>query len=459
MNAEQQQQVGAVCSTKATRRWPSLLALGLSALLGLSGLGLSPLAEAQSSKSTPKIAEFYVETDDELTVGSKLEFTLEGSERGIATVRISGIAARIPLREVEPGVYEGSYTVKPGDRITTASTARGTLKRRNRSTSMMLQESLGVTVNSLPPLPVPALPGVLAIEILTVTPIDRLEAGADLDFTMLASPGGQASVTIEGVANPVPLRETKSGQYSGSYTLRRNDRIAANARVSGTLEVSGRTLRTLLNQPLVASVKRPVIGNLSPAQGEKLSVGESVSVSGTFDETTGGGIDPRSVVVTLDGQDVSRNAVITPQFFNYRSDLEPGSHTAVVTAKDRSGASLRQSWQFSVAAGSVATSLQLEITSHQNMAQVLPGLTEVRGRTAADASVDIQVLSVSAIFGMFGYNQNLLSQTVRADARGNFMFSFVAPPTTRGGGRVEISLTATKGNLRQTQSLVLMQAQ
>ena len=447
-------------SNRARGRWSALPALLLSALVGISALVFTEPAAAQSSNAAPKISEFYVDSEDQLRVGSTLDFTLEGSSRGVASVRVSGIEARIPLKEVELGVYEGRYTVKAGDRISSTTTARATLKRRNRSTSLLLGESLGVTVNAVLP-PTPVQPGVLAIESLTLTPIDKIEAGADLDFTMVASPGGQASVNIEGVTNPVILREIRSGTYTGSYTVRRSDRIANNARVTGTLLASGRTLRIPLNQSLVASVKRPVIGNLLPVDGARLASGASVSISGTFDDSSGGGVDPASVVLVVGGRDVTRSAVITPQFFNYRAELDASTHTAVVTAKDRAGNSLRQSWQFTVltAAAATSTALPLELTSHQNQSQIVAGQIDLRGRTAPDATVDAQVTSVSTIFGMLGLSQNLLTQSVRADANGNFLISFAAPAMPKGGGRLQITLTANKGSQRQVQNLVLVQAQ
>ncbi len=441
--------------TAAGRRFAAMLALALLMLFAFSNA-----ATAQSSKSIPQITEFYVDGEEELEVGAKLDFTLEGTARGTASVRISGIAARVPLKEVEPGVYEGSYTVKVGDRISTATTARATLTRRNRSSTALLTEPLGITVLGSQTLP--AQPQVLAIESFTVTPLDKLEAGADLDFKMTASPGGQASVNIEGLANAVALRETRSGVYTGSYTIRRTDKIAANARVTGTLVASGRTLRSALDQPLLLSSKKPLIGNLTPADGARLASGDSVSVSGTFDDSIGG-VDPATVSVVIGGRDVSRSSVITPQFFNYRSALEPGSYPVVVTAKDRAGNTVRQSWQFVVAGSSTSTSsttsLPLELSSHQNMASVVTGPIELRGRTAPDASVDVQVTSVSTIFGMLGLSQNLFTQNVRADANGNFVINFQVPAMPKGGGRLQVSLVATKGSQRQTQNLTLVQSQ
>lgn len=433
----------------------------LAAALLLSAAVVSPKVRAQDgAASAPQISEFYVESEDQLSVGSKLLFTVEGSAGGSASVRISGIPQRIALKEVEPGVYEGSYTVKKGDRITAATTARSTLARRNRSSSSVLKESLGLTVSTGVAAPPVALPGVLAIESLSVKPLDKLEPGADLEFTMQASPGGQAAVSIEGVASPVPLRELKAGSYAGSYTVRRNDKISANARVSGTLVAGGKTVRLPLNQALVTAAKKALVGNLSPADGEKVRVGEAVAVSATFDDSTGGGIDPKSVAVTLDGRDVTSLAVVTAQFFNLRTDLEAGAHVVAVSAKDRAGTAVRQTWKFTVeASAGPPAALPLEVTSHLTAAEVVPGPIEVRGRTVADASIEVLVVGVPSVLGVFGVRQQLLTQTIRADASGAFVFSFVAPKMPKGGGSYEISLVATKGSQRQTLNLVLVQKQ
>lgn len=417
-------------------------------------------AAAQSSSSAPVIEQFYVESDEQLEAGSKIAFTVEGTPGAKASVRIGGINRRIPLKEVEEGVYEGSYTVRSSDQISASTSARATLQRRNRSTSAILSGSLGATVGVLASVPSAVLPSVLAIESFSVKPVDRIEPGAELNFTMNGTPAGQAAFTIEGVASDVPMRELRAGEYVGSYTVRRADRLSANTKVVATLTTSGKTLRSNLSQSLVAEAERPVIRNLSPSDGETVVGGGGlISVSGTFDDSSGGGIDPKRVTVAVGGKDVTQSTVITPQFFNYRADLGSGTYTAVVTATDRAGNSTRQSWKFNVVAPSSAaatTGLPLQILSHQNMAAIGPGLTEVHGRTAPDATVDVQVRAVSAVFGFFGVSQTLLTQTVHADAKGDFVFSFQSSSMAKDV-RYEISLTASKGGVNKVENLVLMQ--
>src|SRR5205085_612452 len=47
----------------------------------------------------------------------ELRFSLEGTPGGRATLNIGNDAANVPLREVAPGRYEGSYTIRRQDRI------------------------------------------------------------------------------------------------------------------------------------------------------------------------------------------------------------------------------------------------------------------------------------------------------------------------------------------------------
>lgn len=433
--------------------FPALLAALLLA-------GPLPAAAQNRGSAAPVIEQFYVESDDQLSAGSKISFTVEGTPGAKASVRIGGIARRIPLKEVEPGVYEGTYTVRSGDQISASSGARATLQRRNRSTSAQLSDTLGTTVGAIAAVPSQVLPSVLAIESFAVTPIDRIEPGAELSFTLNGTPGGQAAFTIEGVATDVPMREVRAGQYVGNYTVRRADKLTANTRVVGTLTTSGRTLRSNLSQSLVAEVRKPVIRNLSPADGETVVAGTAISVSGTFDDSSGGGIDPKKVTVSVGGKDVTGSTVITPQFFNYRADLGSGAYTAVVTATDRAGNTMRQTWKFTVAAPTSAAAtamLPLQILSHQNMGAIGTGLTEVRGRTAPEATVQVQVRAVSAVFGFFGVAQNLLTQSVQADANGDFAFRFTPLSSSKTKDmRYEITLTASKGGQSTVESLVLM---
>jgi hypothetical protein len=422
---------------------------------------ISEPACAQRAVS-PEIDKFYVESDNRLAPGAELTFTIEGTPGGKASVRISGLQRNIPLKEVSSGVYQGGYTIKHKDRITASNTVRATLRVGSRSAgeTYTLPSEYGPAPSAAAaPAPAPApQPAAPKIDRFTVAPIGRIEPGADLRFAMIGTPGAKASFTIEGVAKNVPMQEVTRGNYEGSYTIRRLDHFPSTVNIFGTLEANGQAIGARLNQALIADATPPVIRNISPRDGETVAAGNPTSISARFDDSGGVGVDASSVRVMVGGRDVTQRSKITPQFFNYREDLQPGRYAVEVVARDLAGNAVRYAWTFSVAPQPAPASLPLQILSHANNAQVSRGTIEIRGRTAPDARVDVQVLGHSAVAGLFGVTQKVYDQSLRADPNGNFAFTF-RPQIAVPGTRYEITMNATKADLRTETQLVLFQQQ
>lgn len=286
----------------------------------------------------------------------------------------------------------------------------------------------------------------------------ELGPGADLRFAMTGTPGAKAFFTIEGVAKNVPMQEVSRGNYEGSYTIRRLDHFPATVGIFGTLEADGQTAGARLNQALLADATPPVISNIFPRDGETVTVGAPTTISATFDDSGGVGVDAKSIRVIVGGTDVTQRSQVTPQFFNYRENLRPGRYSVEVTARDLAGNPVRHAWTFAVALQPAPASLPLQILSHANNAQVSGGTIEVRGRTAPDARVDVQVQGLSSVAGLFGIRQQVYEQSLRADAYGNFAFSF-QPRFAVPGTRYEIAMTAKKADLSTDAQLVLFQQQ
>jgi len=438
----------------------------LLALLAFATLHFLP-APAHAQKAAPVIDQFYADPATQFTPGTEITFTVEGTPRGKASVRVAGIRRNIPLQEVDRGVYEGSYTITTRDRVTAASTMRATLRARGRSVTESQPIGGGAVAAApaapaapatppAPPAPAKPAPVALSLVNFTVAPIPRIEPGADLKFTLTGTPGAKASFTIENIAKDVAMQEVKPGVYEGSYTIRRNDQFTAGVAIVGTLEANGQVNRMRLAQPLVQDAKTPVVKNAAPRDRETVHA-NPVVVSGTFDDVGGSGIDPASVRLVVGGNDVTRSAVITPQFFTYRSELRPGTYQVEVSAKDRSGNPLRHAWSFTVATqAAAATGLPLQILSHQNNAQVPNGPIEVRGRTAPDATVDVAVNGTAALAGAFGVSQQVFNQRLQADGAGNFSFTFQSP-LPLPGARFEATIVASKGGQTKDTRLVLFQ--
>jgi hypothetical protein len=430
---------------KTVQRFFSFLAPLLA--VGFIATAAQP-ASAQPNRFTPEVSKFEVQASDSLDAGSELEFMLEGTPRGKATVKLSGVNRTIVLNEVERGVYEGTYTIMRRDVLGKAPIARATLRVRN---------SNKVVTQALAPA-APAAPAVaaLAIERFSVTPLARLEPGSELRFAAVGTPGARVAFTIDGIVRDEQMREVRPGRYEGVYTVRRNDNFPAQPNVVASFEANGQVIRSKLAQALVLPARAPVITNLAPKNNETVA-GIAVSVSASF-EDTGGGVDARSVKLVIDGQDVTRGASITPQFVTWRGDLRAGTHNVELTAADTAGNAVRQNWSFTMAGpqASASTLLPIEITSHANNTQVPSGTIEVRGRTAPDARVDVRVETVGSLAGYLGMNQPPQTQTVRADRAGNFAFNFQSQVPVPGA-RFDINVTAWRGDRNAETRLVLYQ--
>lgn len=417
---------------------------------------LPAIAQAQPKNSanfTPQITSFEIDQADQLVPGAEIDFIVEGTPRSQASVRLSGINKTIALREVESGLYEGTYTISRRDKLSPTATARATLRSKKGAT--VASRALAATAAAPAAVAVAVAP---KIERFTVTPVARIEPGAELRFTALGTAGARATFSIDGIAEDIPMREVRPGQYEGAYTIRRNDNFPPSLNIMGVLVANGQTVRAKLNQALLVDARPPTVKNLAPRNNENVP-GNPVSVSATFDDSGGVGVDPKTVKLLIDGQDVSRSASITPQFVTWRGELRSGTHQVELSASDNAGNSVRQNWSFAVGAPTGQAPLAvlpLDITSHANNAQVSSGAVEVVGRTAPDAQLEVQVQSIASMAGFFGINQQVLNTTVRADPNGNFRFNFQTQIPIPGA-RYEVTVVATKGEQRRETKLVLFQ--
>jgi hypothetical protein len=186
-------------------------------------------------------------------------------------------------------------------------------------------------------------------------------------------------------------------------------------------------------------------------------------VSGTFEDAGGSRVDPKSVRILLSGRDVTGDARITPQLFTYRAELPPGRHTVDVTAKDLGGNATHQSWSFDVGPGAAAPAaaglvLPLQVTSHRDNAQIDSSVAQIRGRTAPGATVTIRVDAVPPLIGQrLGVAQQLVSETLQADANGDFSFTFNPRGMPFPGSRYEVTIQARRADQSAESKLVLYQ--
>ena len=248
----------AIDAARSVMRFLSPIVAALSPILFQFSIALpANLALAQqpsASVSVPRIDGFEVKPAQRLSAGNQLTFTLYGTPGGTASASISGIPARILLGEVEPGMYEGTYTLKSTDRIAATTPVTVNLRLGNQIASEIIDEPL-LAGARLPARTSPASTSATAaprIDSFELDPPPNLVPGEHLFFTLRGSPAGSASVRIPGVKGKLLLDEVQAGVYEGSYVIRQHDRIASGAKAAATLHLGNREVTANLRSPLLA---------------------------------------------------------------------------------------------------------------------------------------------------------------------------------------------------------------
>ena len=91
-----------------------------------------------------KIDRFAVAPVDKIEPGAELRFMLAGMPGGVATFAIPGVVDNVPMREVRPGVYEGSYTIRRLDNLAPSRPIVATLRIGDKAVTSSLNQPLTV---------------------------------------------------------------------------------------------------------------------------------------------------------------------------------------------------------------------------------------------------------------------------------------------------------------------------
>lgn len=444
-----------------------------SALLLLPAAAtLVALPSTVQAQPAPEVRSLEATADGRLEPGTMLTFTLEGTPRGEANVRIRGLREHIALREMQRGIYVGRYTIKRGDRIDGDADVRAVLESGNlrAAANYPLAEILPRPRAPLPP-PRVAEP---RIERFGVAPLERIEPGADLRFTLEGTPGAAVVIDLPGVSNDVALREVRPGVYEGGYTIRRADNFNPNRPIVATMRIGERVSSANVAFPVARpapDTQPPAIGNLSPREGEQIRVGAPLQIGASFDDGRGSGVDPASVQVMLSGRNVTRDAQISRQGFGLRAALPPGRHVVEVTARDLAGNTVRRAWSFEVTGGIVPNppvvvvppptvvvpvSLAAQVINHTPNEEIGPDPILVKARTAPGATVLVNVRAIPPAPPAAGQARIVYAQTLQADGEGIIAFTMV-PGTPYPGERYEIVMVARRGSATQESRFMLQQ--
>jgi outer membrane lipoprotein SlyB len=202
----------------------------------------------------PRIEGFNVNEVRRLEPGTELNFDLYGTPGGDATVRIDGATRNLRMTETRPGTYQGTYTIGVHDRIRPESSVSANLRVNGLVKTQVLAEAIvrgpgrrgadGDRGGDLATVP--------HVQSFDVRGSRDLGPGNELKFSVFGTPGAKVDIQIAGTRGIFTLPEVRPGEYSGLYTIRRNDNITPDAPVTATIRANGRYSTATLGQPLLA---------------------------------------------------------------------------------------------------------------------------------------------------------------------------------------------------------------
>jgi outer membrane lipoprotein SlyB len=240
------------------------LAAAVVAALPLISVVMPAPAYAQdhprAARLAPRIESFGVDEVRRLEPGTQLNFELVGTPGGVATLRIDGATRNLTLTETSPGTYQGTYTIRDHDRLNPGSSVTANLRVNDMVTTRLLGEAImrgpgdrdGRRDGDRGGDRSQVTSGMPRVDRFDVRGSDDLGPGNELKFTVSGTPGAKVEVQIAGTRSGFFLPETRPGEYSGLYTIRRDDRITPDAPVTATIRANGRATTATLAQPLIA---------------------------------------------------------------------------------------------------------------------------------------------------------------------------------------------------------------
>lgn len=295
----------------------------------------------------------------DLHVGDAVVVTIDrdGSVRSIEDrfgSRIGKIAAVSPSALV----LEDGQVLTP-DR-TTAIVLNGQLAtlgdlRVGDTVTQRMNPDTGETREIIAVRPLPAAPagagthaGGPSIASFTAEPLHPLRLGEKFTFTLKGTAGGTATFDLGGFLLGQPMREEEPGVYRATLAVGTGMNFAQ-AAVLGRLAYAGNIVTQQAVNKISAATIAPQVTDVAPQNGQIVN-NSMPSIYATFDAPTELGIDPQTVVLKLNGKDVTGSVTRTSSFVTYTcsTPLPDGPVSVSVAVADFAGNETSRTWTFTI---------------------------------------------------------------------------------------------------------------
>lgn len=158
----------------------------------------------------------------------------------------------------------------------------------------------------------------------SVDPVSVLEPGTELNFEVYGTPGGYATLRIDGATRNLNMTETSPGTYRGSYAIGVHDRIRPNSTVTANLRVNSMVDTRVLADAIVH-------GTNSDEDRSRMAMADAPHVT-RFDvqgsDNLGPGNELKFTVMGTPGAKVDVQIAGTRGIF-FLPEVHPGEYTGL----------------------------------------------------------------------------------------------------------------------------------
>jgi hypothetical protein len=289
---------------------------------------------------------------------------------------------------------------------------------------------------------VPQTPPGVQIQSFDRRPPGTIGSGGGLIFTLTGTPGATATVQIPGATDEIPMNEVSPGQYQATVSFPPEHPITLmHATAIARLKTDSGTKVVVLSNPMDIDTAPPAITSIWPK--DTLVPELRPSVNAMFNDGVGPGIDPASVTLIVDGQDVSHSLTQAGSYLTYtpNADLAPGNHSCELKITDRAGNVNDQKWIFTTAqATDLAKSIDAQIPANcqpgQQIAITMVGApssqatycigSQVTNQPMTEVRPGVYTANYTIQPGQYFYNDRIMGQIHTQD---NQTFALTAPQT------------------------------
>ena len=388
------------------------------------------------NNNAPQIQLVQHNANGPLKAGSRLDVTVRATTGQRLAFSLGAKIQNVPLYEstAQPGVYNGSYTVKNGDDVLEARIlARLTAANGIEATALSGEP---VTIDTVAPRVFGTFPANGAT--VTVNQPNIVVFADDLNGSGL---GGATMEIVNGnlrlpvqatVAPPTSINAVAPQPLAGAVSVRAviSDKAGNSTTANFSFNVAGaqaggiQSFEQGATRPLNTGEEVPLILKANPA-------GQA-----SFD------------VIDANNRAISTNLPLT------EDRNTPGTYTGTYRVPDNAKGNLRFVGRFAPGDGTSTTTpatapvqileaVNLTVTSPTNGASVNSPLV-VSGKGAPGATVNVSIVATGTQLFILEYNEDLGTQQVRVDQNGNWQTNQIPLPQRKNVSNLRYVIAATQ---------------